>query len=237
MLGMDKAVGYIRISSATQLDGYGLEAQQRDLKKCAKAHGLTIVVVLRDEGISGSLEAVDRPGLADALLMVESGEVSVLLVPRLDRLARKLTIQEAALAHVWKHGGRVVACDQGEVGQDDPDDPMRTAMRQMVGVFGQLERAMIVARLRRGRQVKASLGGHAVGAAPYGFSPEGGELVPRHDEQEAIHAMIEARAAGKSLRDIARTLNDEGIPPRRGERWYPMTVRRVLDRSRTKVTG
>jgi DNA invertase Pin-like site-specific DNA recombinase len=37
-------------------------------------------------------------------IKVESGEVSVLLVPRLDRLARKLTIQEAALAHVWKHG-------------------------------------------------------------------------------------------------------------------------------------
>jgi DNA invertase Pin-like site-specific DNA recombinase len=103
------------------------------------------VGVLRDEGISDSLEAVDRPGLADALSMIESGEVSVLLVPRLDRLARKLTIQEAALAHVWKHGGRVMACDQGEIGRDDPDDPMRTAMRQMVGVFGQLERAMIEA--------------------------------------------------------------------------------------------
>ena len=95
---------------------------------------------------------------------------------------------------------------------------MRTAMRQMVGVFGQLERAMIVARLRRGRQVKASLGGHAVGPSPYGFSPDGGELVPRHDEQQAIKAMLEARAEGRSLREIARKPNDEGIPPRRGER-------------------
>ena len=83
-----KAVGYIRISSATQLDGYGLEAQERDLKKCAEALGLKLSVVLRDEGISGSLEAVDRPGLAEALSMIESGEVSVLLVSRLDRLAR-----------------------------------------------------------------------------------------------------------------------------------------------------
>jgi DNA invertase Pin-like site-specific DNA recombinase len=107
---------------------------------------------------------------------------------------------------------------------------MRTAMRQMVGVFGQLERAMIVARLRRGRQVKASLGGHAVGAAPYGFAAEGGELVARSDEQDAIALMIKRRRAGDSFREIAKRLTAQGIQPRRGQEWHPMTVRRVLER-------
>jgi DNA invertase Pin-like site-specific DNA recombinase len=110
---------------------------------------------------------------------------------------------------------------------------MRTAMRQMVGVFGQLERAMIVARLRRGRQMKASLGGRAVGAAPYGFRPEGGELVPRHEEQRAIQVMSNARAAGKSFREVAEVLNQRGLPPRRGQQWHAMTVRRILDRAAT----
>lgn len=128
-----KAVGYVRVSSASQLDGYGLPAQEQDVRRCAKTQDFTLKAILRDEGVSGSLEAVDRPALADALALIEAGEAEVLVVPRLDRLARRLTIQEAALAQVWGHGGRVVACDQGEVAKDDPDDPIRTAMRQMMG--------------------------------------------------------------------------------------------------------
>ena len=35
---------------------------------------------------------------------------------------------------MWRHGGVVVAADECEVAKDDPVDPMRTAMRQMMGV-------------------------------------------------------------------------------------------------------
>ena len=224
-----KAVGYVRVSSATQLDGYGLASQEKDLRKCAKAHGLKLIGILRDEGVSGSLEAVDRPGLGEALARLESGEAEVLLLPRLDRLARKLTIQEAALAQVWRHGGRVVACDQGEVAKDDPGDPMRTAMRQMMGVFGQLERAMIVARLRRGRQMKSDLGGYAQGRPPYGFRAEGGELVAAPEEHEAIKLAKRLRKRGLSYREIADRLQAEGLHPRSGGRWHPPMVSRLVN--------
>src|SRR6266540_2421394 len=145
------AVAYLRVSGKGQLDGFGLDIQEHQVRACAKAVGLRLVEILRDEGVSGTLEAADRPGLAEALAMIENHEAEVLLVPRLDRLARSLTVQEAALAQAWRHGGRVFACDSGEVLRDDPDDPMRTAMRQMVGVFAQLDKAMTVARLKRGR--------------------------------------------------------------------------------------
>jgi DNA invertase Pin-like site-specific DNA recombinase len=75
-----------------------------------------------------------------------------LIVARLDRMARAVTIQEALLAIVWQLNGPVFAVDMGgEVPPDDPDDPMRTAMRQMAGVFAELDRRMIVKRLRDGR--------------------------------------------------------------------------------------
>ncbi|MFE2276646.1 hypothetical protein ACFXAE_05085 [Streptomyces sp. NPDC059454] len=44
--------------------------------------------------------------------------------------------------------------DQGEILPDDPKDPMRTAMRQMMGVFAQLDRGMTAAKLRSGRHIK-----------------------------------------------------------------------------------
>ncbi len=74
----------------------------------------------------------------------------------------------SCLAQIWKHGGRAFTADAGEV---HPDDPMRTAMRQMMGVFAQLERSMIAARLRHGRREKASQGGYAYGPRPTGGRP------------------------------------------------------------------
>ncbi|MDP9328956.1 MAG: recombinase family protein [Actinomycetota bacterium] len=111
---------------------------------------------------------------------------------------------------------------------------MRTAMRQMVGVFGQLEKSMIVARLRRGRRMKAELGGRAVGASPFGYTAEGGELVPDDQQQRAITRIREMRGTGRSYRDIAATFNTEGIGSKRGRSWHPMTVRRVLEREATR---
>lgn len=232
-----KAIAYIRVSSVTQLDGYGLDAQEQDVKSCAKAHDLKLVGILRDEGVSGSTETVGRPSLAEALARIEAGEAQVLIVARLDRLARRLTIQEAALAQVWKHDGRVIACDQGEVAHDDPNDPMRTAMRQMMGVFAQLERGMIVARLRRGRQIKKDLGGYAHGRPPYGFRAEGGALVPVQDEQTTITVARKLSNEGKSLRQIAQELGREGYHPRTGGTWHPPMVARLLRSDRAPKQG
>ena len=228
-----KAVGYIRVSSSTQLDGYGLAAQEADIIRAARSHRLRLTGVFRDEGVSGSLEAALRPGLAEALARIESGEAEVLLVPRLDRLARRLTIQEAALAQVWKHEGVVIAADQGRVPKDDPDDPMRTAMRQMMGVFAQLERSMIVARLRRGREMKGESGGYAAGRPPYGFRAESGSLVAVPEEQQAITLATRLRKNGLSYRQIGQRLHAEGLHPRSGGRWHPPMVSRLVSATAT----
>ncbi len=41
---------------------------------------------------------------------------------------------------IWRDGGHAFSDDQAEILRDDPDDPMRTALRQMQGVFAQLDR-------------------------------------------------------------------------------------------------
>lgn len=226
-----RAVAYIRVSTMEQVDGYGLDVQQQQVRECSKRVGFRLVATTRDEGVSGGLEVEERPGLAEALAMLEAGEANVLVVARLDRLARKLTIQEAALAHAWRHGARVWSCDIGEVLQDDPDDPMRTAMRQMAGVFAQLERGMIRARMREGRRRKAERGGYAFGSPAFGYHSQNGVLVPDEREQAALTRMVELQAEGLSLRQIADRLHEEGHRSKRGGRWHPQTVARVLERA------
>lgn len=225
-----RLVGYLRVSTEKQVDdGFGLDIQEKVIRRWCRQQGHTLGRALyRDEGRSGAYDAPDRPGLTDALNEVEDQTAGGIVVAKLDRLARRLITQEAILAQIWRHEGALFAADQGEVLRDDPEDPMRTAMRQMMGVFSELERSMIVARLTAGRREKAAQGGYAYGAPPYGWQAVDKELVERDDEQAARTRARELRAAGASLREIGAALDAEEYRPRRSDRWHPQTVRRML---------
>ncbi|MFI9306654.1 hypothetical protein [Streptomyces triculaminicus] len=58
---------------------------------------------------------------------------------------------------------------------------MRTAMRQMRGVFHQLDRGLIRKRLKGGRATKHALGGYAYGAPRFGQGAVDKELAD-HDK-------------------------------------------------------
>lgn len=227
-----RIVGYIRVSTDQQAEhGLGLDIQERAIRKWAKANGHRLVAVHRDAGVSGSNGVEDRVGLPLVLRDIRERRADAVVVLRLDRLARSLTVQEAALAKLWQLGGRVFTSESGEVMPDDPSDPMRTAMRQMAGVFIQLEKATLVKRLTDGRRRKAEMGGFAAFGSPhYGTRAVGGELVPDDREQATVARIRELRAAGASLREMAETLTAEGHRPKRSDRWHPQSLARIVAR-------
>lgn len=223
-----KLVAVVRVSTAGQLNGYGPEVQAKDMRRWARTNGHTIAEMLTD-GVSGTIDDDERPELSKALAMVAAGTVDGLLVPNLDRLARELTVQEAALMVVWAHGGRVFAADQGEILADDESDPMRTFVRQVMGAAAQLERGLIVKRLKAGRAAKRDRGGYAGGAPAFGLVAVDGGLVVNDAEAAVLDRINEMHAAGMSLRAIAAALNDDGVPAKRGGRWQANTVARMVD--------
>ncbi|MER5584135.1 recombinase family protein [Streptomyces asoensis] len=224
-----------RVSTTAQAsDGYGLDAQESDCQRYARkasnpkvriVHG----VVDGDERSTSGRSTIDeRPGLLEALEWLQDGRADGILAPNMDRLARELTVQEAVMSYVWALGGRVFTADDGEQVEDDPRDPMRTAMRQMRGVFHQLDRAMIVKRLGEGREAKGNRGGYAFGAPRYGQQAIDSELVRNNQEAATLKRMLHWQSEGLSMRAIAARLNAEGVPSKRGGQWHPATVQRLL---------
>lgn len=231
-----KLVGYLRVSTDRQVErGMGMTVQEEAVKRWAKANGHRLVAIHRDEGISGSNGIETRVGLHEALQAIQDGIAEGLIVYKLDRLARQLTIQEATLAQVWKHSGTVFTCDIGEIQKDDPEDPMRTAMRQMVGVFAQLERGMIVARMRAGRNAKAAQGGYAYGAPAFGLAASDRALTIDPVEAATVKRIMELHEGGVTLRQIAKTLQAEGRRSKRGTQWHHKTVASVIKRATNHV--
>lgn len=222
-----RAVIYLRVSSDAQVDGYGLAVQEQSCRAFAKRVGLTVIAVEQDEGVSGTKDAHERPALTAALASIRNGDADALLVARLDRLARSLTVQEAILAEVWRSDGQLFTADQGKVLKDDPDDPMRTAMRQMAGVFAQLDRALTVKRMADGRRAKKAQGGKAEGSYPYGWGKDG-EI---EEEQRVLYEVRHLRDQGLTWEQVADRLNASRLRPRTATRWTARNAAKVLQPS------
>ncbi|MFI0012967.1 recombinase family protein [Streptomyces globisporus] len=224
-----RLVMYLRVSTGGQLDGYGLDTQEADCRRWAKKHGHKIVAVRTDGAVTGKSTDDERAGLTEALAILADGSTADgLLAPNLDRLARELTIQEAALSVIWAYGSRAFTADHGEHLADDEDDPMRTFVRHVMGAAAQLERGLIVKKLKGGRRAKAAKGGYAHGAPAYGQRAADKELTVDDDEAAVLAQMRAWQADGLSIRAITAKLNDAEIPTKRGGRWHPTTVNRLL---------
>ena len=74
---MQQAICYLRVSSTGQVDGTGLDRQRESLEAFAKSAGYEIIATYADEGISGTVDGFDRPGLAELANNLEAGLVEV----------------------------------------------------------------------------------------------------------------------------------------------------------------
>ncbi len=68
-----RLVAYLRVSTKVQAKrGFGLDFQDAQVRQWAQANDHEIAAVCRDEGVSGTTDAVDRSGLACALAAIPS---------------------------------------------------------------------------------------------------------------------------------------------------------------------
>jgi DNA invertase Pin-like site-specific DNA recombinase len=191
--------------------------------------------VYRDVGVSGANGLDKREGLPDAMATIQAGRADGLVVRELDRLHRDMIVQENIFADLWRirpavevfstKGGEAQHCRR-----DDPADPSRRLIRQVLGAVAEYVRAQTVAKLQAGKRRKAQAGGYVGGQPAYGTRATDKSLVPDQAEQAAIARILELHAAGASLRTIAATLSGEGHRPKRGDRWHAQTVARVIER-------
>jgi DNA invertase Pin-like site-specific DNA recombinase len=223
-----KVLGYTRVSTQEQVTGFGLEVQAKAIKDYAKANGLRLVRTLSDEGQSGSNGLDARVGLAEALAIVERGEVAGIVVYRMDRLARDLLLQETLMARMRVAGAEVISVSEPDM---DSDDPTRVLVRQLLGSISQYERALIRGRMMAGKAAKVSKGGYGGGRPPFGWRAEGKELVPEPREQEAIALVRQLAKEGLSSRQIAARLEEAGHRPKVGDHWSSVQVLRILQRT------
>jgi DNA invertase Pin-like site-specific DNA recombinase len=184
----------------------------------------------RDEGVSGTCDAPDRPALTELLAAVNDGPVRLVLVERADRLARDLVIGELLLAEFQKLGVAVVSVDGGVDMTAADIDPTKKLIRQLLGALAEWEKTALVMKLRAARQRIRRTAGRCEGDKPFGSKP--GEAVALN----RIRYLARKPPGGRrpSAGQIAASLNAEGFTSRSGQPWNRGSVWAILRRIRCR---
>jgi len=187
---MKRAALYMRVSTVDQHP----ETQLVDLRQMAAQRGYQIVNEYTDR-LSGT--KTKRPGLDQMMADARRGRFDIVLVWASDRVARSVKHFLDVLDELNRIGVEYASFRENI----DTGGPLGRAIVVIIGAIAELERSLIVERVRAGMR-RARLDGQHIGRQPLVL------------DRAAIH---QDRQYGQSLREIAK-----------GHRVSTATIQRVL---------
>jgi len=176
---MKRAAIYARVSTADQ----NPDSQLYDLRQMAMQRGFEVVEEYVDHGISGT--RARRPGLDAMMRDARRGQFDIVLTWAADRIARSVrhfieTLEE--LQHL-----NIAFLSYRE--QIDTGGALGKAIMVIVGAISELERSLIVERVKAGMR-RAKIEGKRIGRTPLPIDRV---------------AILRDRERGRSLTEIAAT--------------------------------
>ena len=200
---MKRAALYLRVSSIDQHP----ETQLRDLEVMAQQRGLEIVQRYTDR-ITGT--RARRPGLDQMMTDARHHRFDVVIVWASDRLARSVRHFLEVLDELNHLGIEFVSFRE----QLDTSGPLGRAVVVIIGAIAELERSLIVERVRAGMR-RAKLEGRHIGRHPLNID----RLAVLRDRQRGLSLTDIAKAhrcsrglVSKILRDARNGASHEGLP-------------------------
>lgn len=229
-----KAIGYVRVSTDKQ--EISPEMQAAKIMAYAVLHEIELVEIVRDEGISAKTISTRSKALK-IISRAKAGEVQAIIVYKLDRLFRNA---EEAL-NVTKDIDQAGVALHSVVEHIDTKSAGGKLFFTIMAAVAEWERNIISERTTEVLRHKKSKG-EAFNHPPYGWDvidkvkdPEtgklkGGRLIQNGNEQAVIKDIRTMKEGHKmGLQVIADALNLSKIPAKKGGKWYPATVKGVLE--------
>jgi len=212
-------IKYYRVSTRSQADsGLGLSAQQRDIDLYLSTYAETPWEVIAEFTDVQSGKDDNRPELQKAMALAEETGATI-LIAKLDRISRRVSFISAIMER--KKLNLTVAT-------------MPNADKFQLHIYAALaeqEREFISLRTK---QALAPLKGTGKLGGNRGNIDKANEAARALADSHAAKVMDTVRPlkeAGRTLQQIADTLNKSGVKTARGGKWHPTTVKNVLARS------
>ena len=231
-LDLIPAALYARVSSDRQDVDLSVAAQLRALRDYAEKNGYLVAREYIDEAESGRI--ADRPQFQRMLDEASKPEspFKEILVWKFSRFTRKREHAVAFKSMLRRRGVRVVSIT--EQADDTPTGKLLEAIIESVDEFYSENLAQEVTR---GMRESASRGFWVTSYAPYGYKrvhvQDGPKKRPTLELNPPADAVVrrifDMALQGKSILDVTKTLNSEGIPTTNGKKWLKTTIHTMLD--------
>ena len=223
---------YARVSSDRQDVDLSVAAQLRALRDYAQRNGYLVAREYVDEAESGRI--ADRPQFSRMLDEASKPEAPFkeILVWKFSRFTRKREHAVAFKSMLRRRGVRVVSIT--EQADDTPTGKLLEAIIESVDEFYSENLAQEVLR---GMREAATRGFWMTTYAPYGYKrvyvQDGIKKRPKLELNPPADAVVkrvfDMVLQGKSILDVTKTLNAEGIPTTNGKKWLKTTIHTMLD--------
>lgn len=220
-------VGYIRVSTDKQVEkGFGLDVQEKEILKYCEYHNVKNLILFTDDGYTGT--NMERPALQGIISMIDdfndgksTVRVGTMIIPRIDRLGRTLLgtlqfIQDYIVAKVDSKGSKInknaedinfisIAENYCRIEKDNPQGKF---LLMLFASLAEFDRDLIVQKLKKGRQERASRGlWQGGGNVPYGYSYDrnnGLQIIPEQAEKvrEVFRLFIEEKMSPRAISEM-----------------------------------
>ena len=218
-----RAVLYARYSSHLQKET-SIEDQCIAIEEYAEKNNMEIIQEYIDRGISGA-GMKGRTSMEQLISDFKTGLFDVVLIYKLDRLARKLDLQLYIEKEIELNGIKIIS-----VMETFDDTPSGRLARNVTGSVNQFYNEHLATEVIKGFKGNAYKGLHTGGIPPLGYNVEVAtrKLVIKEDEAQAVRKIFELHNKGVSLTEISDTLNKEGLTTKLGNKFGKGSLHEII---------
>ena len=217
---------YTRVSTTVQEDeGTSLDTQKE--LGLTRSEKLGFDFKLWNEGGQSSAkdDLANRPVLMELLSEVDEGNVKHIYVWNTDRLSRNLQTWGMIRFKLIKNEVTL----HTPTGEQILSDPQTNMLLGILSEISQYDNSLRTERFRLGKIHRLKQGGWKGGPPPFGYEIIDGKLSPHPDEKNWVKQVYEMYADKKTIRDIRKELQSNGVKTRRGNvSWGDRTIEIML---------
>ena len=173
----------------------------------------------------------DRPVLNQVITDIRANGVDTVIIEEMSRLGRDTAVTLRLQILFARHGINLISSDSGQnITEAVQSDPMAKAIIQMQSVFAELDKSLLVKKLRKAREQKRAEKGKCEGRKGYRDSGRGQELL-------ATIRKLRRKPRGDGKRrltyvQVAEKMNEMGHTTLTARKFSSAIIRRLLQRAK-----
>ena len=220
---------YVR-QSVDKKDSISIETQIEICRGKIPSTNTEEVKVYSDKGFSG--KSTDRPEFQNMMRELRKGQISKIIIYKLDRISRSLIDFLNMRLEFSKYNVELVSCME----DFDTSTSIGKLMLNMLMMFAEMERETIQKRIKDNYYARGEKGLYLGGHAPFGYRKIETQVNGKKtytfaedpEESEILRQMFEDYVSGVSLVEISKVLTENKVNTFRGNKWSANTVSRIL---------